>query len=294
MAGIALGIAAVACFATLDTTTKWVTGSVPLLMALWFRYLFQALATTLTVLPRRGRALLRTEHPRFHLARGVLLLASSLFAFLSLKYMPVGEFTAIVMITPLVVTLLSARMLGERVSALRMLLVAGAFAGTLVIVRPGGQDFNWTLLLPLALVAVNAAFQLLTSRMTRTEDPMTLQFYTGWVGTLIAALPLPWVWAEIGSPQLWLGLAVMGATATLGHFLLILAFQRAPAATLMPYMYTQIGFAMLGGWLMFSHVPDHWSVLGIALIALCGAAGAFLSVRESRSISLRTLQPAAQ
>jgi drug/metabolite transporter (DMT)-like permease len=86
--GIALVIAAVACFATLDTTTKVVSVSVPQLMGLWFRYFFQAVATTAVVLPLRGWRSLRTAHPKFQLLRGLLLLTSSLFAFLSLKYMP--------------------------------------------------------------------------------------------------------------------------------------------------------------------------------------------------------------
>ena len=70
LAGIGLVIVAVACFATLDTTTKVSTIGVPILMGLWFRYAFQAVATTLVLLPRYGMAVLRTEHPRFQLLRG--------------------------------------------------------------------------------------------------------------------------------------------------------------------------------------------------------------------------------
>ena len=108
LAGIALLIAAVACFAVLDTTTKVVSLSVPILMAMWFRYAFQAVATTLAVLPKRGWSLPPTAHPKFHCLRGILLVTSSALAFFSLKYMPVGEFTAIIMITPLIMTLLAS------------------------------------------------------------------------------------------------------------------------------------------------------------------------------------------
>ena len=73
-AGIALLVAAVACFAVLDTTTKFISTTVPVLMALWFRYAFQAIATTVAVLPSRGWSLLRTAHPRYQLLRGLLLL----------------------------------------------------------------------------------------------------------------------------------------------------------------------------------------------------------------------------
>ena len=138
LAGVALAVAACGCFAMLDTTTKFVSTSVPLLMALWFRYAFQAISTTVTVLPLRGVSALRTRHPKFQCLRGVLLLASSLFAFASLKYMPVGEFTAIVMIAPLAITVLAATVLKEKVSPMRWALVTGGFIGTLVIIRPGG------------------------------------------------------------------------------------------------------------------------------------------------------------
>lgn len=282
LAGIALVIAAVACFATLDTTTKYISVGVPVLMALWFRYLFQAVATAVVVLPARGLSVLRTRHPKFQCLRGVLLLLTSLFAFFSLKYMPVGEFTAIVMITPLVITLLAATQLKERVSPLRWALVVGGFAGTMIIIRPGSDDFNWTLLLPLGLVATNAWFQVLTSKLAKTEDPITMHLYTGWVGALLASLALPFVWTALDSWALWAALCLMGLMGTVGHFLLILAYKRAPAATLTPYLYAQIGFAMLGGWLVFAHVPDRWSLAGITLVAICGAAGAWLTVRESR------------
>jgi drug/metabolite transporter (DMT)-like permease len=284
LAGIALVVAAGACFSALDTTTKYISASVPLLMALWFRYAFQAVATTAVMLPLRGLSVLRTLHPRFQCLRGVLLLTSSLFAFASLKYMPVGEFTAIVMIAPLAVTLLAATVLKEQVSPLRWLLVAGGFAGTLVIIRPGGETFDWATLLPLGLVASNACFQVLTSKLARTEDPVTMHLYTGWVGTLIASLALPFVWTELQAAWMWAALCFMGVAATVGHFMLILAYQRAPASTLTPYLYAQIAFGMLGGWLVFAHVPDGWSLAGMALIAFCGATGAWLTVRESRVV----------
>ena len=282
LAGIGLVVLAVACFAVLDTTAKLSTTAVPILMGVWFRYAFQAVATTLVLLPRYGVAVLRTEHPRYQLLRGSLLLVSSTLAFLSLRYMPLAEFTSIVLIAPLVVTLFAATVLKEEVSPLRWALVAGGFVGTLVILRPGGTVFSWAILLPLGLVVSNAWFQVLTSRLARTEKPLTMHFYSGWVGTLIASVALPFAWAPLPGWHWWAILCLMGFMGTVGHLFLILAYQRAPASTLTPYLYTQIAFAMLGGWLMFSHVPDAASLVGMALIAVCGAAGAWLTVRERR------------
>jgi len=282
LAGIGLVVLSVGCFAALDTSTKLAVTAVPVLMAIWFRYAFQAIATTVVLLPRYGTALLRTRHPKYHVLRGGLLLMSSLMAFLSLRYMPVAEFTSMVLVTPLVITLLASTALKENVSLLRWALVAGGFAGTIVILRPGGQAFGWAMLLPIGLISSNAWFQLLTSKLAQTENPLTMHFYTGWVGTLIASCALPFAWAALPSWHWWMLLGLMGLLGTVGHFLLILAYQRAPASTLTPYLYAQIAFAMLGGWLLFGQVPDGVSLIGIAMIAVCGAAGAWLTVRERR------------
>jgi len=283
LAGIGFAVLATACFATLDTTTKSISVGTSLLVALWFRYSFQAVVTTALVWPGRGMRLFHTQHPRFQLARGLLLFGSSLLAFFSLKYMPVGEFTAIALMAPLVITLLAAWMLQEQVSALRWALVVGGFVGTLVIIRPDTEHFDWALLLPLVLVVTNSGFQVLTGKLAREqEDPITTHVLTGWTGTLISSALLPWVWETPPDWVAWLQLTLMGLMATLGHFFLILAYGRAPAATLTPYMYTQIGFAMLGGWIVFGHMPDRWTLLGMGLVALCGALGAWLTLRESR------------
>lgn len=285
--GIAFLVLAVACFAVLDTAVKYVGAFVPVLVAVWFRYVFQAVAVTAFMLPVRGRGLLKTAHPRFQVLRGGLLLTVSALSFVAVQFMPVGEFTAFVMTTPLVVTLLAALFLKERVSLLRWLLVSGGFLGALLVVQPGSASFGWATLLPLAMVVTYAWFQILTSRLARTEDPMTMHFYTGWVGALIATAVLPLVWQAMPDARTFAILCLVGLMGTVGHFLLILAFARAPASTLTPYLYAQIGFAMLCGWLVFDHIPGALELAGIALIVVCGATASWLTAREKQTL----LQP---
>ena len=123
----------------------------------------------------------------------------------------------------------------------------------------------------------------MTSKLaSEREDPITTHVLTGWTGTLLASLLLPFIWVTPPDWMAWARLVLMGAMATLGHFFLILAYGRAPAAKLTPYMYAQIGFAVLGGWVVFSHIPDQWTLIGMGLVALCGALGAWLTLRESR------------
>ena len=282
LVGIALVVAATACFGALDTITKVVsTSGVSVAMALWVRFSVQVVATALTTLPSRGWSALHTAHPRFQLLRGLLLLACSMLAYFSLRFLPVGEFTAIIMIGPLVITVMAVWVLKEWVSPLRWVLVVGAFVGTLIIIRPGGDSFTWAMLLPLALVACNAWFQVLTSKMARTEHPLTMHLYTGLVGALAMGVLLPFVWTPLDT-QTWGLMLLIGLMATLGHWMLILAYGRAPAATLTPYLYAQIGFAMLGGYLVFAHLPDRWALIGMAMVVACGAAGAWLTVVERR------------
>lgn len=282
--GVAFLVSAMACFAVLDTAVKVAGAYISVLVAVWFRYVFQAVAVTAVMLPVRGRSLWRTTHPRFQLLRGLLLLAVSALSFVSVQFMPLGEFTAFVMTTPLVVTLLAATFLGERVSPLRWVLVAGGFVGALLVVQPGGATIGWATLLPVAMVLTYAGFQILTSRMARTEDPMTMHFYTGWVGALMASAVLPFVWQAMPDARTFALLCLVGLMGTVGHFLLILAFARTSASTLTPFVYTQIGFAMFCGWLVFDHVPGPLESLGITLIVACGVAASWLTARRSQGL----------
>lgn len=290
--GIFLVVTAVACFGALDTAVKYISHAVPLVMAIWFRYLFQALVTSLTLLPSRGAGLLRTRHPGLQLLRAALLVVVSALAFLSLRHVPVGEFTAILMLTPLLVTLLAVTSLGERVSAMRWLFVFGGFVGALLVIRPGSEDFTWAMLLPLLLVASNAWFQIITSRLSRLEDASTTQVYTGVIGAGLATIALPFGWQSIEQWTTWTILLFIGAASTFGHLMLIKAYSRAPASSLTPYLYAQIAFATLGGWLVFAHTPDAWSLVGILIIAACGAIGTWLKAREDR-LARASVMPAA-
>lgn len=278
--GIGFIVVSVMCFAALDTTTKLVALAAPVAMLMWVRFLFQTVLTCGALLPSRGVALFHTRKPGLQFLRGVLLLMCSVSAFFSLLFMPVGEFTAIIMITPLVITVIGALLLRETVSWLRWLCVVSGFVGCLVVIRPGSETFNWAMLLPLLLVAANTGYQILTSHLTKTEDPGTLHFYTGLVGLLLSTLLLPFVWQSL-SVNVWLMLLLVSVFSTLGHFVLILAYARAPVVVLTPYLYLQVGFAALGGWLVFSHVPDAWSLSGIALITASGVLGTWLTGREA-------------
>lgn len=284
--GVALIAGMGAAFAGLDTSVRWLGGALPVLLILSWRYATQAVVMAVWLALDRGRGW-RPARPRFQWLRGALLLATSGLSFYGLQYMPVAEFTAINMLTPVLVTLLAATLLREHVTALRWGLVALAFAGALLIIRPGAGIFGWEVIFPLACACTYAAFQTLTSRLASLEDPLRTHFWTGFVGSLLLA-PVLWfsgidVFGVLAAAtaQQWAVLIGLGLMGTGGHLLLILAFRVAPASTLMPFVYLQIGSATLAGWWVFGRLPDFWGWCGMGVIALSGAAVAWLNVRAA-------------
>jgi len=285
LSGIGLTVLAVACFATLDSGVKHLSLVLPMLVVVWFRYGVQALIMGVWLLSRGGWRRFRVQHPRFQLLRGVLLLTTSVLAFYALRVMPLAEFTAVVMLAPVFVTLLAPLVLREHVSALRWALVVVAFVGALLVIRPGSGLFGWAALLPLTVAMASALFQLVTSRMSGLESPMTTHFYTGAIGAAllgVALLASPVdAFESLGAASLqqWAVLTMVALMGTFGHLAFIYGLGRAPTAVLMPFTYAQIAFATLWGWIIFSQTPDAWAFAGMAVIAASGATSVWLNVR---------------
>ncbi len=280
-AGIALIVLAALTFASIDTTTKYATRLVPVLMLLWFRYVFQVVSTLALRYPLQRRVLFVTRSPRFQILRGVLLLITTACSFFGLQFLPVGEFTAMMMLSPLVATAMSAWFLRTHVAPLRWWLMVGGLLGVVLVVHPGGQVFGWALVFPVGLVSSYAWFQVLTSRMSSDENPYTTHFYTGLVG---ASVMTPVMLVTGFKPDIlltyWYWFFLVGFLGTFGHLMLIRAYMQASAPVLTPFLYTQIGFATLGGWLVFRHVPDALAWLGIAVIAVTGVGNTLVSMYE--------------
>lgn len=284
--GITLILLMAGCFATMDTSIKYLGAFVPVLLIMWGRYLTQTLVMTVWLL-RSKTSTFRAAHPKFQLLRGILLLLTSSASFYGVQYLPVAEFTAINMLTPVIVTLLAGWVLHEKVSPLRWALVCGGFAGALIVIRPGSGMFGWAVVLPLAGAVSYASFQVLTSKLAALESPFTTHFYTGLTGTavltpLLLTSPIDIVGtlqaATAGHLALMLGIGLLGTT---GHLLLILALGLAPTSTLMPFVYTQIAFAAAISYAVLGHAPDAWGWVGMGVVAVCGAASAWLNVRKA-------------
>lgn len=278
--GILLTCAAVFAFASLDSLSKYLTAFNSVLMILWVRYLAQTCLLAAWQLPRHGLRVLRVNCPGLQVLRGLSLLSISLFFLFALRYLPIGEATAVHFLTPLLVILLAIPMLGERASLAQWLLVAVGFAGVLIIVRPGGGLLTPAMLLPVGSACSYAIFQLLTRRIGTRDSAATTNLVTGLVGALCLTLLLPLFWSGLPAwPQL-LGMLSLGVIAVTGHMLLTVAFQYSSPVLLAPFSYLQIFFAVLYGFLLFDHAPDAGALLGMGVIALSGLGSAWLQARR--------------
>jgi drug/metabolite transporter (DMT)-like permease len=150
------------------------------------------------------------------------------------------------------------------------------------VIRPSRELLHLSTLLPLVLVLLSAAFQIITRTLARTDLAATTHVWSGLGGLALTSLALPWAW-QSQPPSMWLLMGLMGVLGGVGHYLLALAYTRAGVATLTPFLYLQVPIATLGGFLVFQHLPDALSTAGILLVCACGVFGTWLVARETRA-----------
>jgi len=270
-------VAAVGTFSVMDTTAKYLSGWYPPAFIVWARYAsnLAVLLVFFTVRGELGR--LRSTRPGLQLARGLLLALATLLFFTSLSVLPLANANAISFVMPLFVAALAVPMLGERLAPQRLVAILAGLAGALIIVRPGSDLFTPYALLPLGMALCNALYQILTRKVAGVEHPLTSLIWGAIVGALLLSIAAPFVWVTPTAPFHGLLIVVIGVLASVGHFLLIRAYDHASATLLAPYTYTALVWAMLLGWLVFGDFPDGGSLCGMAIIV---ASGLYLASRQ--------------
>ncbi len=271
--GIALQMSALAFFVCLDTLTKWMTAHYPVPQLMFARFFFHLLIVAAVLRVTMGRVPWRSRRPGLQALRSFCLIWANFSFSLALAYVPLADATAVGFASPLFTVALAALWLGEQVGWRRWLGVGIGLAGVAVALRPpfltGGEPPHWALALPVCMAAVFAVYQILTRKLAAVDDPRTTILHTGLVSSAITALAQPFVWIWPAGFD-WLLLAAMGALGGIGHYLLILAYLRAPASLLAPLQYTQLVWATLASVLVFGDVPDGWTLAGAVVIALGG------------------------
>ena len=263
-------VAAVLCFTSLDAIIKSLTQRYPIPFLVFARYAMQTLMMLAWLSPQMGLGVVRTRRLPLQLVRGALLPFSSLFFWGALRYLPLAEATAINYSTPVIVMVLAAVFLRERMTRSRIALVIAGIAGMFIIVRPGSAVFQPSALLCVGAAMTYAVFQILTRKLA-DEDPRVTLFFPGICGTVMFSAGLPWYGFDGALP--WQDIALIvaaGLLGTIGHFLFILAFQRAAASALTPFTYVHLVWATLIGWIAFGNLPDVWTFVGMAVITGSG------------------------
>jgi drug/metabolite transporter (DMT)-like permease len=268
--GILLIVAAIGIFSLLDTCAKYLSQFYPVPGVAWARYLIN-FAMISAYLAWKGRfGAWRSKRPGIQLARGVLLASATLLYFTSLSVLPIAEAAGIGFVLPLFVAGLAIPILKERLEMYRLIAILIGLAGALIIVRPGSGVFTWYALLPIGMAFCNALYQVLTRMIAGVDGTWTSLFWGALVGTIMMSAIAPFAWVTPHNPWHWVLLLMMGFLATIGHLLLIRAYDYAGATTLAPLVYTQLIWVMLLGWLVFGDFPDGWSLLGMAIIVGSG------------------------
>lgn len=274
--GIGLVLLASVFLTSADMVSKLLTLEIPPLQVTWLRYgTFTAIMLAI-VWRRGGFERLRTQRPVLQFLRGVGVLASSVLFVMALKYMPLADATATGFVAPLFVTALSIPILRETIGWRRWSATLVGFVGVLIVVRPGGAGFQIASLLAVASALAWAFAMIMTRMMSRTESPLTTLTYSAIIGLGLTSLAMPFLWGPVTPAILLMGFFV-GASSTVGHWLIVLAYRHADASLLAPFSYIQLLWATLFGLVVFAVLPDLWTLVGAVIIA---GSGLYTAHRE--------------
>ena len=298
--GIAVFVGASAMMPLFDALAKLVVMSYdvsPGEMAL-IRLTFQTFTVLPVLLWIEGPAALRVRHPFLQFLRGALLGVGAAAYFAALRFMPLADATAIFFVEPMIVTLLSALILGETIGWRRIAAVLVGFLGALIVIQPNFAAFGVAAALPVLTAACIALYLILSRRLSRTASPLAMLFYAGVGGMAVIACAvlagdrlaiddLRFGWPD-GSVA-WLLILGACCLGTVGHLMFIEAYRLAPASVLAPFGYMEIVSAVFLGFVMFGAFPGGEKWLGIAIIV---GSGVFIYWRE-RVLSIRETKPPA-
>ncbi len=229
-----------------------------------------------------------------HLLAGIFLGAALLSLNAALKHMPIPNAIAIFFVEPLILTLMSAAILGERLVWRRLSAVTAGLIGALIVIRPNWAAFGPAAVYPLITAVCFASFLLITRVMTQKGGRVALQFWIG-VFAMLALAVATVIGDHFGAPALtlsWPGqwelmlLACMGLLAAISHQMIANAFARAEAGALAPLQYLEIISAVLIGWFVFHDFPDRLTWVGTAIII---GAGIYVFYRE-RQLARRVVK----
>ena len=273
---------AILLLSLMDVLIKWLSADYSTVQIVFFRSLFGLLPLVVLIPRSGGLSSLRTRRWRLHLLRGLFALATALTFFFAFGLLPLADAYAIAFAAPIVMTALSVPILGETVGLRRWLAVLVGFAGVIVMLRPGTAELGELLGIgTIAAIAGTLFFAistLLTRKLAQTDSNAAIIFYGSLVIIGGSLLLLPFHFTMPDPPGLLL-LAATGLLGGIGGIAFIEALRGAQVAILAPFEYTSMIWAILFGYLIWSDLPDGWTIAGSAIVI---ASGLYILHRETR------------
>jgi drug/metabolite transporter (DMT)-like permease len=233
---------------------------------------------------------LRSAKPWVQIFRSALMVVTTGFNFIALRYLQLDQTVTIFFLTPLLVAALAGPLLDEWVGWHRMLAIIAGFFGVLLVMHPGIGTVHWAMLLALIATFGYALYNLATRYLAAFDPAAVTQTYTPLAGVLVVAPFAIAAWHTPDTAAQWLLLASLGFWGGLGHWLLILAHRSAPAAVLAPFIYLGLIWMSTLGFLIFGDVPTWWTLSGAAIVIV---SGLYLLARERKQLGEAKAGPAS-
>ncbi len=272
--GITLMVLSVTVFTVMSAFIK-AADRVPAGEAMFFRAVF-TLPVIIVWLVLRGELVtgIRTKNMRSHAVRGVAGSVAMGLGFAGLKYLPLPEVTAIRFVTPVVMLVLAAVLLGERLRLVRSAAVAVGLIGVLIIVWPrlstgAGTSEAFGAMIVLGSACLAALAQVFVKSMAGRESTAAIVFYFALTASVLSLFTLPfgWVWPTSQEAALLIGAGVVGG---LGQILLTSSYRFAEAGVLAPFTYVSMLWSIIIGYVWFLEIPTRQMLLGAGLIIMAG------------------------
>ncbi len=255
-------------FSAVDTGAKFLTAELHPFQIVWTRQL-GLLAAAVVLIAMKGRAILKTTHPRLQVLRGCVAAGSASLFIFGVTYIPLADAVAVSFVAPFMVTLMGAVLLREPVGLRRWLAVIAGFCGAMVVIRPGLGVVH-----PAAFLIILAAFffairQIISRALSDTDKTGTTIVYTAVVGSTILTVPLIFVWQTPTSEQALI-LVAIAVLAAIAEVCVIKALELAMAVVVAPMQYTLMIWGTFYGFMVFNQLPDFWTRVGAFIIILSG------------------------
>ena len=277
MKAVLLNISAWMLLPFMDGIAKHLSTEIHFLQVVWGRYFFMALISSIVTFLFFKKHLKRPNNIQIQLIRSLFLFLSTILFFYAISVITLPEALTLAFVSPMIITLLSAIVLKEKVGIRRWSAVVIGFIGVLFVVRPGFNEINLATITALGCGICYAIYIISTRKLSNQDNPFLTLIFTGLSGSIVISLIVPFYWSWPTITQLFL-LVSLAAIGTLAHFLLILSLSFAEASKLAPLSYSEIIMNVIISYYFFGDFPDQWIWLGLIIII---SSGVYISLREN-------------